>query len=410
MTSSKLHRVGFQPDAEGPLKGLRVVDLSRLVCGNMLTHQLADFGAEVIKVEPVGKGDPLRAWSDGGVETQWKVYGRGKKSLALNLREPAAIEAVRKLAATAQVFVEGFRPGRLEDMGLGPDVLLALNPKLVICRISGFGQTGPYRDWPGFGSMIEAMSGFADRNGFPDREPVLPPFAMADMVAGLQGAYAVMVAVRQVETNGGAGQVIDLALWEPLYSALGPEALVYQVTGKSRQRRGSRSNTSSPRNVYGTQDGKWIALSGSIQSMAERVFRVIGRADMINDPRFRTNADRLAHREIVDAAVGEWVGGKTLADVMAVFEREGITASPVYDQGDILEDPHVIGREVVVEVPDPDLGQAAMHNVTPRLSETPGALRGPAPRLGEHTAALMDELGYDAEMIKTLRQQGVLEG
>jgi len=327
------------------------VDLSRLVCGNILTFNLGDMGAEVIKIEPAGKGDPLRSWKSGAIEAQWKVYARNKKSLALDLRQPEALEAVRKLASTAQILVEGFRPGRLEEMGLAPEDLWRLNPKLVIVRISGYGQSGPYKDRPGFGSVVESLTGFAARNGFPDREPVLPPFALADSVAALQGAFATMVALREAEKEGGKGQVVDLALLEPLHAILGPEALIYRMTGRSRPRSGSASTTASPRNVYETSDGKFIGMSASIQTMAERVFRMIGRPDMIDDPRYRTNMDRLKHREEVDAAVGAWIRTKTLAEVSTVFEQQEITAGPIYEQDDIAKDPHFIEREVVVEVP-----------------------------------------------------------
>ena len=214
--------------------------MSRLVAGNLLSVQLADFGAEVIKVEPSDHGDPLRAWGESKFATSWKVYARNKKSLALDLRKPGSIEVVLRLAETSAIMIEGFRPGRIEEMGLGPDVLHERNPKLVLVRISGFGQTGPYRDRPGFGTLIEAMSGFADRNGFPDREPVLPPLALADMVAGLTGVGGVLTALREVEVNGGRGQVIDLSLLEPLFAIMGPEAAGYQVTGRTKQRARTR--------------------------------------------------------------------------------------------------------------------------------------------------------------------------
>ncbi|PIW26098.1 MAG: CoA transferase [Rhodospirillales bacterium CG15_BIG_FIL_POST_REV_8_21_14_020_66_15] len=415
MEKLKVHRIDWAPDAKGPLDGIRVVDLSRLVCGNLLTVSLADMGAEVIKIEPLGKGDTLRAWGDGGVQSNWKVYGRNKKSLALDLRRPDSIEIVRKLAATAQIFVEGFRPGRLEEMGLGPDVLHGLNPKLVIVRISGYGQTGPYKDRPGFGSVIESLSGFASRNGFPDREPVLPPFALADSVAALQGAFAAMVALREAERDGGPdgpgrGQVVDLPLLEPLYSILGPEALAYKLTGRVRRRCGSASHTASPRNVYETRDGKFVGMSASIQTMAERVFRMIGREDMIADPRYDSNRTRMQHREEVDAAVGGWIKTKTLAEVLEIFERSSITASAVYEQPDILNDPHFIEREVVVELPDDDVEGLPMHNIPVRLSRTPGAIRTPAPAIGEHSAALLEDLGYTAEQIEQLKEKGVVEG
>ncbi len=269
-------RVEFDPTATAPLDGIRVIDLSRLVAGNMVSLQLADQGAEVIKIEDPKVGDPLRAWRVKGLSLHWKVYARNKKSLAINLRPQAGRDALLDLLATSQVLIENYRPGTLEQMGLGPDVLHARNPSLIIVRITGFGQDGPYRDRPGFGTLVEAMSGFASKNGFEDRPPVLPPLAMADMVAGLYGAYAVMVALRVVE-QGGKGQIIDLPLLEPMISVLGPDAATYRVSGEKPRRTGSRSLTTSPRNVYGTSDGRFIAISASIQAMAERLFRAIGR-------------------------------------------------------------------------------------------------------------------------------------
>jgi crotonobetainyl-CoA:carnitine CoA-transferase CaiB-like acyl-CoA transferase len=398
----------FDPNSIGPLTGVRVLDLSRLIAGNMLSLQLADFGAEVIKVEPSDHGDPLRAWGDSDVATSWKVYARNKKSLALNLRAPGAVDLLLQFVETAAVMIEGFRPGRLEEMGLGPDVLQARNPKLVLVRISGFGQTGPYRERPGFGTLIEAMSGFADRNGFADREPVLPPLALADMVAGLSGASAVLMALREVEVNGGAGQVIDLSLLEPLFSILGAEAAGYRITGKLKQRVGSASNTASPRNVYATSDGKWVALSASIQSMAERVFRVVGRSDAIDDPRFKNNARRVQHRDEVDGLVADWVARRTQEEALRIFDEADVTAGPVYNIAEFMDDPQVRAREIVVELPDAEMGSIPMHNIVPTLSGTPGGFRLPAPSLGEHNVALLTELGLDESAIATLRSQGVI--
>ncbi len=415
MSQFGLHKKDYQPDAKGPLAGVRVVDMSRLVCGNLLTFNLGDMGAEVIKIEPAGKGDPLRAWGDGGIEAQWKVYARNKKSMALDLRDPQAIAIVKKLAESAQILVEGFRPGRLEEMDLAPETLWAINPKLVIVRISGYGQSGPYKERPGFGSVVESMSGFASRNGFGDREPVLPPFALADSVAGLQGAFATMVALRAAEQDGGPngqgrGQVVDLALLEPLYAIMGPEALVYQLTGKSRPRTGSSSTTASPRNVYETSDGKFIGMSASIQTMAERVFRMIGREDLITKEGFRTNMERVKNREEVDRIVGAWIKTRTLAEVARTFEEQSITASPIYEQEDILRDEHFREREVIVELPDDQLGTVPMQNVSPRLSETPGVIRTPAPLRGQHSVALLEELGYGLAEIENLKEKGVVEG
>ena len=268
--------VRFDATRKGPLHGIRVVDLSRVVAGNMLSLQLGDFGADVIKVEPP-QGDALREWRDKGHSLHWKTYGRNKRSIALNLRQPKALDALKKLIGKADVFIENFRPGTLEEMGLSPKSLLELNPSLIIVRISGFGQTGPYAKFPGFGTLVEAMSGFASRTGFPDREPVLPPLALADMISGLTGANAVMMALFARERGDANGQVIDLSLLEPIFASLGPEASIYRVTGKVKQRSGSGSNTVSPRNVYLCSDGKYVALSGSTQVIAMRIFDIVGR-------------------------------------------------------------------------------------------------------------------------------------
>ncbi len=261
----------FHPEAKGPLHGIRVLDLSRLVAGNMLTLQLADFGAEVLKIEEPGKGDPLRDWRVQNISLHWKVYARNKKSVTLNLRAGEGRDLLLRLVAGAHVFIENFRPGTLEEMGLAPTRLHECNARLVIVRVSGWGQDGPYRNRPGFGSLVEGMSGFAAKTGYDDRPPVLPPFALADMVAGLYGVSAVLMALREVEVNGGRGQVIDLPLLDPVVSILGPEAALYKLTGKIAPRLGSRSATSSPRNVFATSDGRWIAISASIQGMAERL-------------------------------------------------------------------------------------------------------------------------------------------
>jgi len=403
-----LQRIEFAPDAPVPLSGIRVVDLSRLVAGNMVSLQLADQGAEVIKIEDPKVGDPLRAWRWNGQSLYWKVYGRNKKSLALNLRPQSGRDVLLDLLATSQVLIENYRPGTLEQMGLGPDVLWARNPKLIVVRITGFGQDGPYRDRPGFGTLVEAMSGFASKNGFDDRPPVLPPLAMADMVSGLYGAYAVMVALRVVE-HGGRGQIIDLPLLEPIVSVLGPDAAIYQTTGEKPQRTGSRSLTTSPRNVYRTADGRFIAISASMQVMAERVFRAIGKPEMIDDPRFRTNTDRVRNIDECDGAVADFIAARSLADNMAIFEKAEVTANPVYEIDQLLDDPHVQERGVIVAAPDEEAGSVLMHNIIPRLSETPGRLRFAAPSLGQHTHEILTEIGCDAGRIAALVADGVIK-
>lgn len=400
-------RIAFDPTAPAPLDGIRVVDLSRLVAGNMVSLQLADQGAEVIKIEDLKVGDPLRAWRVNGLSLHWKVYARNKKSVAMDLRPQAGRDALADLLASSQVMIENYRPGTLESMGLAPAALHARNPGLIIVRITGFGQDGPYRDRPGFGTLVEAMSGFAAKNGYDDRPPVLPPLAMADMVSGLYGAYAVMVALRVVE-RGGPGQVIDLPLLDPMISVLGPDAAAYRVSGEKPRRTGSRSLTTSPRNVYATSDGRFVAISASIQAMAERLFRAIGRDDMITDPRFRTNTDRVRNIDACDGAVAAWIAERTLAENMRVFEAAEVTATPIYEIDQLLEDPHVQERGVLVEAPDDEAGSVVMHNVIPRLSETPGRLRTPAPGLGQHTRAVLESIGYDEERMSGLAAAGVI--
>src|SRR5712675_3698045 len=396
----------FEPGAACPLDGVRVIDMSRLVSGNMVSLQLADFGAEVIKIEDPKRGDPLRAWQTDGVSVHWKVYSRNKKSLAMSLREARGRELFLELLATSHVLIENFRPGTLEAMGFGPDVLHRQNPRLIVLRVSGWGQDGPYRDRPGFGTLVESMSGYASRTGFPDREPALPPTALADMVAGLYGAFAVMVALRQVEVEGGAGQVIDLPLLDPLFSFIATEAPIYKLTGQIRPRTGSRSETTSPRNVFRTKDGRYIGISASMQAMAERLLRAVGQADMIADPRFRTNTDRVRHAEECEAPIAAFIAARTLDENMQTFAAAEVTAAPVYDIDQFLTDPHVVEREIVVDVPDEETGRVVMHNIIPRLSDTPGRLRLPAPALGEHTAEILGQFGVDAPALEQLARDG----
>jgi len=397
----------FDQHAKCPLDGVRVLDLSRVVAGNMVSLLLADFGAEVVKIE-TPEGDPLRDWLVSGIAANWKVYARNKKSVCINLRKPAGIDLLLKLVAAAGVFVENFRPGTLEKMGLGPDVLHARNPRLVIVRVSGWGQTGPYKHKPGFGTLAEGMSGFAAMNGFADREPVLPPMQLADCTAGIYGAYATLVALRHVEVSGGQGQVIDLPLLEPLFSCMGPQAASYKASGKTRPRTGSRSTTAAPRNAYRTRDEKWVCMSASTQAMTERLFRVIGRPDLIDNPRYKTNAERVRHAAELDAIIGAFIGGMTLRENLEFFDRNEVTVGPIYDIAQIIEDPHVVAREMVVEYPDDEMGAVPMHCVVPRLSDTPGAIRRPAPKLGEHNAEILCGIGLSPDELARLAAQHVI--
>ncbi len=398
----------YNPTAEVPLRGVRVLDLSRLVSGNMLTHVLADLGAEVVKVERPKVGDDLRTWGVNGIQTYWKIYARNKKSLTLDLKSKQGQDILLQLAERFHVLVENFVPGTLERWGIGPDILQGRNPDLIIIRISGWGQTGPFRDKPGFGSLVEAMSGFASINGFEDRPPVLPPLALADIVAGLYGAVAALTALRAREVGGRPGQIIDLALFEPIFAMLGPQAANYTITGKVPKRMGSSTNITAPRNVYRCSDDKYVALSASMQAMAERLFRSIGRPDLIDDPRFRTNADRVANNGQLDSIVAEFMAAHTQEENLRTFEEATVTVGPVCDISQLMDHPYIRGREVLVNYPDSDMGELPMHNVIPRLSETPGAIRTPAPELGQHNSDLLGEIGYTEQDIERLTKTGTI--
>ena len=400
-----LSEIEYRADASGPLDDIRVLDLSRLVAGNALTHFLADFGAEVIKVERPGYGDDLRNWRVDGISIHWKVYARNKKSVTLNFRQGKGRELLLELAETAQVLVENFIPGTLEKWDLGPEVLHRANPDLVVVRISGWGQTGPDRGFPGFGSLVEARTGFAAMNGFADRAPVLPPLALADMVAGLYGGVATLVALRHREVSGGAGQVIDLPLFDPLLSILGPQAAEYELTGKIPTRMGSRLHTTAPRNVYCCRDGRYVAVSASMQSMFERLMETIGQPGFTSDPRFLTNADRVKHADTLDSAIAEFIENRSQVENLAIFQDAGVTVGPVHDVVGLLEDALVREREVIVRLPDDEMESLAMHNIPARLSATPGLIRDPAPALGEHNAAILAQLGYrDTDLVEFAKE------
>lgn len=385
--------------ARAALAGIRVVDLSRLVAGNMLSMQLGDFGADVIKVEPARTGDTLRHWreelADGqALDAWWRVYGRNKRSLALELRDGQAMEILRRLIGSAQVLIESFRPGTLENMGLAPQDLHARNPRLVIVRVSGWGQTGPYRDLPGFGSLVEGFSGYAYKHSR-DGVPQLPNMALADMVTGLTGAFATLAALREVEVNGGKGQVVDLSLLEPMLAVMGPDATIYAATGKLTS---PDVKIASPRGVYRCRDGHWVAMSGSTDSMARRVFEAIGQGALFADAKFSTNAARLANDGEVDAMVAAAISRMDQAECLALFRSRGVTVGPVYDPSQLLADEHVAGRECFTRLDDAQ--GTVVQNVAPRLSETPGTIRRKAPLLGEHTSEILRSLGIEEAQVQ----------
>jgi len=380
----------FDPTRTGPLHDVRVLDLSRLVAGNMLTVFLADFGADVIKIERES-GDDLRHWREEGRAIYWKIYGRNKRSMVLDLKSDSGLATFRRLVRHSQVLVENFVPGGLEKMGLAPEALHQINPALIIARVSGWGQTGPYSHKPGFGTLVEAMSGFAALNGFADRPPVLPPLALADMIAGLYGAAGVLTALRVAE-RGGRGQVIDLSLFEPIFSVIASEAAKSRLTGKPTERAGNQSTHVAPRNVYRCSDGKFVAMSGSMQAMAMRILDTIGRPELKSDPRFVDNDARVRHREELDGIIAAFIGARTQAENLALFEAAEVTVGPVCTAMELLDHPYALGREAVVELADADMGAIPMHNVVPRLTGTPGGFRRPAPGIGEHTQEILAEL------------------
>ncbi len=395
-------------DSTGPLTGVRVIDLSRLVAGNMLSMQLADFGAEVIKVESAREGDTLRHWredlGDGAsLDAWWQVYGRNKKSLALDLRDPDAIGLLRRLAAGAQVLIESFRPGTLEAMGLAPASLHEFNRRLVIVRVSGWGQTGPYRDLPGFGSLLEGFCGFARKHAIDD-VPRLPNMALADMVAGLAGAFATMAAVREVEVRGGQGQVVDLSLLEPMLAIMGPDVTAYAATGRIA---GPSVKIASPRGVYQCKDGGWVALSGSTDAMARRVLQAIGRVDLAEEPRFATNAARLANDAELDALIADAVARLNRDECLAHLRAQGVTAGPIYDAAELAADSHVVDRACYVR--PSGAGGTLMQNVMPRLANTPGRIRHGSPLLGEHTVQVLRDVGLDDVQIEELSARGAIK-
>jgi crotonobetainyl-CoA:carnitine CoA-transferase CaiB-like acyl-CoA transferase len=392
----------------GALAGLRVVDCSRLIAGGVLATILADHGADVVKVENPRGGDPLRTWLKERGELWWKVYARGKRSITLNLAHPRGQALLKRLVRDADVLVENFLPGTFEKWGLGWDTLSAENPRLVFARVSGWGQDGPYRERPGFGTMVEAMSGFAAATGPADGPPTLPSFPMADMVAALAGAAATLAALRHRDQTSGRGQVIDISLYEPLLSVLGPAAAEYALDGKIRTRHGNQSDNASPRGTYRTRDGKWVALSASTPASAKALLEGLGLAGLLRDPRFATNDARVAHNDLVDAALARAIGERTLDAMLGLFETMDLTAAPVYDIADITKDPHVVARAILTDVPDPALGSVRMTAPTPRLADTPASLRWTGPPLGAHNREVYSALGLADAELDELTRDGII--
>jgi crotonobetainyl-CoA:carnitine CoA-transferase CaiB-like acyl-CoA transferase len=394
-----------------PLAGLRVVDCATLFAGPVIATMMADFGADVTKVEhPRGDGLRSMGWQKDGVSLWWALVARNKRCVTLKLSDPRGADLLKRLVRDADVLIENFRPGTMERWGLGPDVLRELNPGLVMVRTTGFGQTGPYASLPGFGTLAESISGFAHINGWPDKPPALPPFALGDGIAAMTGCAAAMFALWWRERGGeGRGQVIDLSIYEPLFCALGPQALLYDQLGIVQGRTGNRAPFTAPRNAYQTKDGRWLGLSASAQSIAERVLRLCGREDLVDEPWFGDHMGRLEHIDELDEIIQGWIGERTTDEVLAAFaEAEGAIA-PIYSIEDIVEDPQYLARETITRIPHPRLGSVLMQNVIPGLSETPGRIDHPGPELGEHNEQIyVRELGLDASELAELKEAGVV--
>jgi len=394
---------------QGPLRGLRVLDLATLFAGPLCATLLGDFGAEVIKVEHPRRPDPSRGHGPAkdGVGLWWKLLGRNKKTITLDLSSDGGREVLLRLVAGADVLIENFRPGTLEKWGLGWEELSAVNPRLILTRVTGFGQFGPYARRPGFGTLAEAMSGFAAITGEPDGPPTLPPFGLADSVAAISTSYAVMAALRGRDVTG-LGQVVDMAIIEPMLTVLGPQPLWYDQLGHVQERTGNRSANNAPRNTYRTCDDRWVAVSTSAQSIAERVMRLVGRPEFIAEPWFGTGAGRAAHAEELDAAVGSWIAAHSRDEVVAAFEKAEAAVAPIYDIRDVMADEQYRALGSIAELPDPDFGTVRMQNVLFRLSGTPGGIRWTGRAHGADTEEVLTGIGLTGADIAALRAAGAL--
>lgn len=393
-----------------PLEGIRVLDLGTVYAAPISAMLLGDYGADVLKVEHPS-GDPARThgYTKDGIGLWWKVIARNKRTITLNLSHPSGQELLKRLVRDADVVIENFRPGVLEGWGLGPDDLLAVNPKLVMLRVTGFGQFGPYARRRAFGTLAEAMSGLAHQTGQPDGPPTLPPFGLADGVAALAGALAVMIALYHRDRTDCRGQVVDISLLEPLLGILGPAPSAYDQLGVIPGRHGNRSNNNAPRNAYQTRDGKWVAVSASATSIASRVMRLVGRPEFIEEPWFASAGQRVAHANELDAPVAAWIAERDFDEVVAAFQEAGAALAPIYDTEQLLNDPQVQALEAVTTVEDEDLGPLRMQNVMFRMQTTPGRIRFAGRRLGQDNEEVYgEELGLDRHCLAQLKEEGVI--
>lgn len=392
----------------GPLAGVRVLELGSLIAGPFCAKTLADFGAEVVKVEPPGDGDPLRRWRRmrNGVSLWWQVQSRNKRSVTLDLRKPEGQEAVRRLAAKSDIVIENFRPGAMERWNLGWEQLSAANPKLVMVRISGYGQSGPYRDRPGFAAIAEAVGGLRYVTGYPDRPPVRPNLSIGDTLASLHGVIGALLALRHIQAGGG-GQVIDVALYESVFNVMESLLPEYDAQGVVRERSGSSLPGIAPSNLYPCKDGSFVLIAGNADSLYRRLMDAIGRADLRDDPALAKNDGRAAQMERIDTAIAEWTSRFSQQEVLRKMEEAEVPAGRIYSAADIAVDPHYAARGMLLDGVAGDGEPLRQPGVVPKLSATPGAIRRAAPRLGEHTDEVLREAGYSDAEIAALRQKGI---
>lgn len=395
------------PTTNMPLAGIRVLELANHLAAPTASMYLADFGADVIKVERPGLGDELRRWGrhKNGVGLYFKVVNRGKRSITADLHTPMGVEIVKRLVAQSDVVTSNFRPGTLSEWGLGYDVLSTINPRIVMLEVSGFGQEGPYRDRPGFGTLAEAYSGLAHISGHDDGPPLLPGFGLGDASTGLMGAFLILTALRERDRSG-MGQCIDLSLYDTLFTLLGPQVIDFDQLGIIQQRQGSRLPFTAPRNTFLTRDGKWVAIAGSTQAVFERICDALEVPELARDPRFSTNHPRLANAVALDECLQEAISAIDYDDLMQRFERAGAAAAPVNDVRSAMNDPQMLARGNVRAVPDDELGgPIRMQNVVGRLSRTPGDIRHAGPRVGQHNREiLVEQLGLSEVQ---LREAGI---
>lgn len=394
----------------GPLCGIRVLELGQLIAGPFAGKMLADFGADVIKIEPPDVGDPLRKWRmmHGDTSVWWSAQSRNKQSITLDLRQPEAQKIVLDLAKKTDIVIENFRPGTMENWGLGWDVLHEVNPRLIMLRVSGYGQSGPYRNRPGFGMIGEAMGGIRHLTGEPGRTPVRVGVSLGDTLSALHGVIGVLLALHHRDQNSGVGQVIDVALYESVFNVMESLLPEYSVTGEIRQAAGSSLPGIAPSNAYRCADGKYALISGNGDSIFKRLMRVIGREDLGEATSLSQNDGRVAAVSVIDDAISEWTAKHNLPDVLAAMEREKIPAGKIYDVSDIAADPHYRARDMLLDSALPDGTPVQLPGILPKLSDSPGALRSPAPSLGQHTDVILGSLGFDATKIQDLRSKKII--